>query len=92
MKRLIVLSLLVLAACEEVILPETREQALAMGQSAYFIETTNYNGARQVTGVFIDPRTGCEYWQDDSQPRNDAAGQQVCIPIDDTPRLVQGNR
>jgi hypothetical protein len=92
MKRLIIPTLLMLAACNNTPLPETRESALSKGQNAYYIITTNYNGERRATGVFIDPRTGCEYWQEDSQPRNDSNGQQVCIPIDATPRLVQGTR
>lgn len=90
MKRLILIPFLMLVACDMPPRPATREEALSKGQNVYFITTTNYTGAQHSTGIFIDPMTGCEYWRDDSQPRNDSNGQQVCIPIDDAPRLVQG--
>lgn len=83
MKRLMmagaaVLALAGLAACQNPY-PESRAAAEAAGQSQYAVRYNTPNG-QVIRIVFIDPTTGCEYWDDDQLPRNGADGKQVCAP------------
>ncbi len=76
-----------LAACSDPYL-ESREAAETAGQSLYAIRYNDTYG-QQIRLVFIDPTTGCEYWDDDQLPKNGPDGKQVCLPTTlSTPRAT----